>query len=58
MDRMRIYNAPIMLKSETREELRSRGRKGETYDYIISELLKKDSESSNVGASDDHTRRK
>jgi hypothetical protein len=30
----------IKVKAATREALRERGRKGDTYDYIIQELLR------------------
>ncbi len=45
--------ASIILKSRTRDELRRIGRKEQTYDDIINELLKKSKESFNAGTLND-----
>ena len=44
---MNTIRASILVKPHTREELRSRGRKGQTFDDVIAELLRKTNESSN-----------
>ena len=44
----------IILKQETREQLRKIGRKEQTYDDIVNELIKKTKESLNVSALNDH----
>ncbi len=43
----------IILKQETREQLRKIGRKEQTYDDIVNELIK-NQESLNVSALNDH----
>jgi hypothetical protein len=45
--------ASILITPQTRDVLRSRGRKGQTYDDIVNELLKKEETSLNVVALND-----
>lgn len=47
-----IMRTTIILKPDTRDKLRKYGRKEQTYDDIVNELLK-NQESSNVAALDD-----
>jgi hypothetical protein len=44
----------ILIEANTRDELRRIGRKEQTYDDIVNELLKKAKESLNVSALSDH----
>ena len=55
---MIITNSSIRIDSNTRNELRQYGRKAQTYNDIVKELLKKAKESSNVAPLDDYKRRK
>ncbi len=53
---MSLMRSSILIKKNTRDELRRVGRKEQTYDDIVNELLKKAKESSNVAALDDKFR--
>ena len=48
----------IIINPKTRNELRLYGKKAQTYDDIVKELLKKAIESSNGATLDDRNRRK
>ena len=49
---MIMTRTTIVIKPDTRDNLRQYGKKAQTYDDIVKELLRKAKESSNVAALD------
>lgn len=55
---MRNKTTTIIVQVDTRDELKQYGKKADSYDQIVKQLLKIAKESSNVSALDDYERRK